>query len=173
MKRLVVTFFFTGYVPRLPGTTASLVVVLLVGLYYSYYAAPWPLAALAASMLFAGLGLGRWAIAHFGSNDPKQFVLDEACGQLVAGLGAAPVFQSADSVWFRLSAALDLPLSGAVWMALAAGFVLFRALDILKPPPIRQAERLPAGFGIMADDLLAGLAAGVIVLALGVPFGGG
>ncbi len=74
-------------------------------------------------------------------------VLDEVAGQ-----------------WLSL---LFVPVGGgwrAVWVTVAA-FVLFRAFDILKPPPARQLERLPAGWGILADDLAAGVMANVVLQA--------
>jgi phosphatidylglycerophosphatase A len=57
-----------------------------------------------------------------------------------------------------------------VWPALLAGFILFRAFDIVKPPPVRALERLPEGTGIVVDDLGAGIYA-LIVLQLLLHFG--
>jgi phosphatidylglycerophosphatase A len=69
-----------------------------------------------------------------GREDPGHVVIDEVAGQLIA-LIAIP----------------------ADWRHAALSLLLFRAFDILKPPPIRQLERLPAGTGIMLDDVAAGL----------------
>jgi phosphatidylglycerophosphatase A len=69
-----------------------------------------------------------------GIKDPQFVVIDEVAGQLVA--------------------LIAVPLS---WKSLLAGFILFRAFDILKPPPVRQLEALPEGAGIMLDDVAAGL----------------
>lgn len=149
MKRLLVTFFYTGYAPVVPGTLAALVATALAWLYYTQSDNPWPLVALSLSGLFAGLACGRWAIAHFQNDDPGQFVLDEAAGQLLACAAATPL----------------VPAPWPVEIRLAIAFILFRVLDIAKPPPIRQAERLPGGLGIMADDLIAGAAAGALLLA--------
>ncbi|MFO0838091.1 MAG: phosphatidylglycerophosphatase A [Phycisphaerae bacterium] len=94
--------------------------------------------------------LGDWAIQRFGRKDPKPFVLDEFAGQWVSLLGAA-----------------TLTAPGAVFTAhVGCQFVLFRIFDVLKPPPARQLERLPAGWGIVADDLVAGLFANVAGLLL-------
>ena len=57
-----------------------------------------------------------------------------------------------------------------VW--LATGFVVFRIFDILKPPPIVQAERLPDGTGIVADDMVAGLCAGLVLWGLHATYQG-
>jgi phosphatidylglycerophosphatase A len=148
MKRLLVTFFCTGYAPWAPGTLAALAATALAWLLYRWNEQPWPLVALAASATCAGLGLGRWAISHFRNEDPGQFVLDEAAGQLLACAAATPLIPAPWPLEFRL----------------ATAFVLFRFFDIVKPPPIRQAERLPAGWGIMADDLLAGIVSGALLL---------
>jgi phosphatidylglycerophosphatase A len=89
---------------------------------------------------------GEWAIRRFQRADPHEFVLDEFAGQWVA--------------------LLALPLAGPVdAIALAAvvfgQFILFRLADIVKPPPARQFERLPAGWGILMDDLMAGVYANI------------
>jgi len=72
--------------------------------------------------------------------DPQSVVIDEVAGQLVS--------------------LIAVPLS---WKTFLAGLILFRVFDILKPPPVRQLERLPEGFGIVADDLGAGLYALVVM----------
>lgn len=80
------------------------------------------------------------------SKDSDFVVIDEVAGQLVSLLG--------------------VPLNGA---CVLTAFVLFRAFDIVKPPPVRQLEQLPAGVGIVFDDLAAGLyAAGLLQFALRV-----
>jgi phosphatidylglycerophosphatase A len=76
--------------------------------------------------------------------DPGRIVIDEYVGMLVTMAGH------------------DLTL----W-SLVKGFILFRAFDILKPYPIRKLERLPGGYGIMADDLLAGIFASIALFLLG------
>jgi len=77
-----------------------------------------------------------------GEKDPSHVVIDEVAGQLVT-LVACPI----------------------LWKPLLAGFILFRAFDIVKPPPIRRLEKLPEGTGIVVDDLGAGVY-GLIVLQL-------
>jgi phosphatidylglycerophosphatase A len=75
-----------------------------------------------------------------GSKDPQFVVIDETAGQLITLIGA--------------------PL---VWKTFLAGFILFRVFDIVKPPPIRQLEKLPEGTGIVVDDVGAGLYAWVVL----------
>ena len=150
MRKLLTTFFYVGYVPGAPGTAASVVVAALAGVYFWHVSSPWPVAVAVLVLAGIGVGVGRWAIGHFGSKDPKQFVLDEAAGQALACVGATPALAGGFSLWVNVAAAL----------------VLFRIFDILKPPPVRQAERLPGGWGIVADDLVAGaVSAAVLLLA--------
>lgn len=89
---------------------------------------------------------GEWAIQRFQRADPREFVLDEFAGQ-----------------WIAL---LALPLAGhlsptALAAVVFSQFVLFRVADVIKPPPARQFEKLPAGWGILMDDLMAGVYANI------------
>ena len=142
-RRTVATFFGLGFFPIAPGTLASLAVVLL----YKFLAVDrmplvWPIAAV--FVLFAVGGLAAEGYAReLEQRDPGRIVIDEACGQLIALVGL-----------------------GAAWQPLLVSFVLFRGLDILKPNPIRKLEALPWGLGIMADDVAAGLAAGLLTHGL-------
>ena len=86
-----------------------------------------------------------------GLKDPQFVVIDEVAGQLIA-LSFVPVS----------------------WQSLLAGFILFRAFDMLKPPPLRSFERLPEGMGIVIDDVGAGLyALAVMQILLHVSLGHG
>lgn len=126
-----------GKTPVAPGTAGSLVGVVLYVLVYE--AGPvWPFIATA---LAAALAVWSGGIAErlLGKKDPSAVVADEVAGQMVCLLGAAPGLAH-----------------------LLAGFLLFRVWDIVKP--FRWAEKFPGGWGIAADDLLAG-AAGWIMLA--------
>jgi phosphatidylglycerophosphatase A len=89
-------------------------------------------------------GLGVWAADRAARalrlKDPGPVVIDEAAGLLVT-LAGVPV----------------------TWLSAVLAFFLFRAMDILKPPPARQAEALPGGWGIMIDDLFAGVYANLLL----------
>ncbi len=114
------------------------------------------------------LALGVWAAdaadAHFGSHDDGRIVVDEVVGQLLTWL---PLLM------LPVSAGGGVGVRGAGWLSLATffwvvtGFVLFRVLDIWKPGPVRWAERsLRGGLGVMMDDVVAGVLAGLALAAL-------
>jgi phosphatidylglycerophosphatase A len=129
------TFLGCGYVPVAPGTFASLVAALI----HAAVLVRLPLAArvaVIAATFLLGVFAATAAAPSFGRKDPRPIVIDEVAGQWTA-----------------------LLLAPAAWPALLIGFLLFRVLDILKPLGIRRLEALPAGWGIMADDMAAGLAA--------------
>ena len=127
-----------GGVGRLPvargtlGTLAGL--ALFWGARHFISADPWltPMTGVGAAGAILVL-LGRWCEAHYGAKDPQEVVLDEVAGIFLTFAG----------------------FSFLSWTDLAVGFACFRALDIAKPFPARQAERLPHGWGILADDLAA------------------
>lgn len=149
-RLMCLTGLGTGWLPLVPGTWGSAAaVVLLLPIWYGLAAVGAPRWSVDV-LLLAGIGLashlavrwGWWAIAHWGRADPRQFTLDELAGQWVALLGA-PIALSADA--------------SALACVLGGQFLLFRVFDVLKPPPARALEHLPTGWGILADDLAAGL----------------
>lgn len=153
VARLVATCGFIGRLPHAPGTFGA-----LVGLAAVFLTRGLP--PLTGAALFLGAAaLGTWAAHRYaaasGRKDPPEVVVDEACGMWLAAFGAIPPADPA-------AAGGGEPIPFAL---LLGAFVLFRALDILKPPPLRQLERLPGGFGIMADDLAAGLVTRVLLFA--------
>ena len=127
-----------GLFPVAPATLASLVAVAVYGVLPIGGDSPAFLALIAASLL-----VGPWCCGSLTSEtdpDPKRAVWDEVAG-----------------VWLTC---LFLPKT-LPW--LAAAFLLFRVLDVLKPWPIREYERLPGGYGIMADDVAAGVLGAAIL----------
>ncbi len=131
LSTAIATGLGVGYVPKAPGTAASLVAM---GLWYWWY----PTHGIQWIGCATLIPLGIWAAGRFekrlGRHDPSQAVIDEVAG-----------------MWLALAA---LPRSLGV---ACAAFLLFRVLDIFKPPPIRQAGQVPGGVGIMLDDVVAGL----------------
>ncbi len=134
-----------GYWPWGPGTAGSLVGVILA----------WAMAKqfdLTTGFLFLPLTIIAtwpcvWAstVAAGATKDPQFIVIDEVLGQ-----------------WLTLAGAATLN-----WQALAIGFVLFRIFDIVKPWPVRRFEALPKGWGIVADDLMAGVYGAIVLFWLG------
>jgi phosphatidylglycerophosphatase A len=147
---LIATFFGAGRLRPGPGTWGSLATVVLWWLLASHVpaAARLPVILVLIAMVVAiGIPAATLEARGSGKRDPSHVVIDEVAGQLVT-LIAAPV----------------------VWQALLCGFILFRAFDIVKPPPVRSLEKLPEGTGIVVDDLGAGVYA-LIVLQLLLHFG--
>jgi phosphatidylglycerophosphatase A len=136
--RLVATGLGSGYSPVAPGTAGSLVGLLLF-LPLARLGWPMQLAAAAALTLVGTLAAGRVA-RELGRKDPGLVVVDEVAGQ-----------------WITF---LALPLTPVTALA---GFLLFRVMDIVKPWPARDLERLPGGIGIMADDVAAGIYAQLLL----------
>ena len=170
-----------GYLPVAPGTWGSLAGVLIWVLTMFYL--PVLLAksggaihSLALFFVWAGLlvatllaAVGVWAsdraAKYSGTKDPQFVVIDEVSGQHLAlflGIVLPTLRQLASS------GLLGLGASGTYYVvfhlslkSLLLGFILFRAFDIWKPFPARQAESLPGGWGIMADDWVAGVYAAI------------
>lgn len=139
---LVATAGYVGLAPVAPGTWGSAVGVCLL-LLVRLTANP----ALEALLLAAVLAGGVWAATlterRYGRSDPGAIVIDEIAGMLIT------------LFWIP-----------ATWLGFLVGFLAFRIFDIFKPFPARAAERLPAGWGVMADDVVAGLYAYVTVRVL-------
>ncbi len=89
-------------------------------------------------------------IKAMGKNDPGEIVVDEVAGQAVTFLAVVPFMSSFTTDQICTTTVL--------------GFLLFRLFDIAKPWPVRRLERYPEGWGILADDLLAGVYAGIVLL---------
>lgn len=137
------TFFGAGYLHPGPGTHASLITAVFWWVLATRLAPTQHLpvlAVLALAVTLVGIPAATIVARESGRKDPQQVVIDEVAGQMIALLGF-PYF---------------LPLN---WKYLLAGLILFRAFDIVKPPPVRQLEKLPGGWGIMLDDVAAGLLA--------------
>jgi phosphatidylglycerophosphatase A len=116
-------------------------------------------------LLLAALGVsaGRSVSQHSGVKDPQFVVIDEVSGvHLSLILGLAPLapltlLRPEDAATFALYSGMSI----LNWKFLLAGFLLFRFFDITKPFPCRRLEKLPGGWGIMADDWMAGVYAAI------------
>jgi phosphatidylglycerophosphatase A len=138
---LLATGFGAGFSPIAPGTAGSAVGVLL---FWPLAGRPlWMVGAAAVAVFLLGVAGATRVERHEGREDPGLVVVDEVVG-----------------MWVSL---LALPFS---WQTALAGFVLFRVMDVVKPFPARRLEDLPGGWGIMADDVMAGIYANLVLQAL-------
>lgn len=133
----VATALGVGYVPFAPGTFGSAVGLLL---WFVLPSSPIAQAAAIVVVCVVGSWSGSVAERYFGRVDPGHVVVDEVAGMLVT-LFLVPVG----------------------WIGAIAGFLLFRISDIIKPYPANRLERLPGGIGIMADDVMAGVYANLVL----------
>jgi phosphatidylglycerophosphatase A len=115
-------------------------------------------------LAYLGVRCGTQVAEFAGVKDPQYVVIDEVSGvHLALILGLAPlmfpevIWHASSGVVFGLYAGMSL----LNWKYLLAGFLLFRLFDILKPFPCRRLENLPGGWGIMADDWMAGVYAAI------------
>ncbi len=141
--------FGCGLSPLAPGSVGSLagmVILYLVSLALPADLSYWQRAALIGAMSAAGSVVGIWATGRMSTPDnpdPGSATWDEFVG-----------------MWLTC---LFLPLGSPIW--LASAFIVFRAFDVVKPWPCRRLERLPAGWGIMLDDVGAGAWGALVMLA--------
>ncbi len=133
------TVFGVGYVGFAPGTFGSAAGLVLWWLLPA--STPIHLAVIV-GLFVIGSWAGNVAERHFGKTDPGQVVLDEVIGMLVT-----------------------LLLNPVGWGGALAGFLLFRAADIVKPYPANRLEALHGGLGVMADDVMAGIYANLALRA--------
>ena len=177
-----------GYIPFAPGTLGSLAGALLSLLpWWSVYfwiavlshgdsgfgisaggvgLDPFLFVQICIAAVVAAMGVwsANRAARFWSQNDPQRVVIDEVSGQhLALLLGCAiPLSLKAELVgWSGFPLGLVTVHSPLNWKYLLVGFILFRVFDVWKPFPARQAESLPGGWGIMADDWVAGICAGI------------
>jgi phosphatidylglycerophosphatase A len=146
IARLIGTWFGCGYAPIAPGTVASLAAVAIAfGLHYWLTWPPFVFVLLAATLIAPGVWAAGVVARDLGVEDPNLVVVDEVIGQWIAIAGATTLN----------------------WKSWLGAFLLFRIIDIWKPPPIRKLEELPGGIGIVADDMLAGVYAALVIFGAG------
>ena len=137
LSTVVASGLGAGYAPVAPGTFGSAVGLLL---FWPVHALPsWALAVGTAVLALGGVAAGGRLASRMKVEDPGRVVIDEVAG-----------------MWVTL---LFLPFD---WRTALVGFVAFRIMDVVKPWPARQMEDLPGGWGIMADDLMAGVYANLL-----------
>jgi phosphatidylglycerophosphatase A len=171
---LLATWFGLGYLPKAPGTWGSLagvVLTVLVGLgvlgatlstdfrIHDRYVMAFLAIPIVFCLVIAIVGVLTSARVsdYSGKKDPQFVVIDEVSGQMLTLL---------IGLWAPAGGGRSLvtvPTPWHVFAPLLAGFILFRLFDIWKPFPIRKLEKLPGGWGIMADDWLAGIYAAILL----------
>ncbi|MEO6327182.1 MAG: phosphatidylglycerophosphatase A [Thermoanaerobaculia bacterium] len=152
----IATWFGSGFLPLVPGTWGSLATIPVFHLVHAWAGLPGTVVFTVAVTLLGGVAAHR-AAARLRISDPSQIVIDEVAGQSIALLFVYELFPASGGSLLFLS-------------MIALSFVLFRIFDIWKPGPVGWLERLPGGLGIMSDDLLAGLFAGLLVAATHLAF---
>jgi len=142
IAKLIATVFYVGLIPIAPGTFGT---IAAIPLFYALSFTPLYLY-LAITVLIILISVWASGVAEeiFGRTDPGEIVADEVCGYLVTMI-LVPV--TLGNIFF--------------------GFLLFRLFDIAKPYPIRKFERLPGGWGIVMDDVMAGVYSCITLHILG------
>ena len=144
LSELVVTVLGLGKLPLARGTWGTLGAVAVYALAAGTVGTaehPWFLPALTLVLTLACIAYGPWAERFYRRKDPPRVVLDEVAGYLLA----VSFFPAAEPLRVGLLT-----------------FVLFRLFDIVKPFPARRSQKLPAGLGVVADDLIAGAYAALL-----------
>jgi len=150
LNKLIVSGMGTGYLPIAPGTwgSAAVTALFLLAAWASggrWHCVSGTMLVIVVSAGVACVALGKFAEKAYGRKDPSQCTIDEWAGQAVTYLLMPPFLCTASFGW-------------AHWLFVAAlGFVAFRIADIIKPPPARKLEKLPAGWGVLLDDLASGI----------------
>ena len=153
-KRMLTSCLGLGWLPVAPGTWGSFPPAIGFALMCQFGAPAVATAVVMALMIAAGsvvcVKFAPEAIAATGKEDPREVVADEFAGQAVSLLTIALAMPAGLAAW-------------QIWAVAGIGFLAFRVFDIAKPWPIRKLEKLPQGWGILADDLLAGVFGAVVV----------
>lgn len=140
---IIATFFYVGRIPLAPGTWGTVAAIPLYylisisGIPYYFY--------ILLTLIFILVSVWAAGVTEkvYRMTDPGFIVADEVCGYLVTMILVPPTVKN-----------------------IILGFVLFRIFDIIKPPPSRQMERLQGGWGVVMDDVLAGVYACIILHVL-------
>lgn len=147
LARMIATWFYAGYTPKAPGTAGSLAATAIALVLASSLSWTPREIALLGALLFP---IGVWAAGVVAKEtkleDPQIVVADEVVGQWISFAGIT---------------------SRVTWATALAAFVLFRIFDMWKPWPTRRLEKLHGGWGIVADDVMAGLYAALVMFAAG------
>jgi phosphatidylglycerophosphatase A len=147
LAKILATGFGSGYSPLAPGTAGALLAAIGIGLWsdhgsISFYP-EWTQLAILSGIALLLLIIGVWScnmLEKDWGKDPQRIVIDEMLGLTIS--------------------LIAVPLN---WKTIAVGFILFRLFDIWKPLGIKKLESIKGGWGIMLDDLLAGVYANIVL----------
>jgi len=142
IAKLIATFFYVGLIPIGPGTFGTLAAIPLF--YVLSFTPLYLYLAITVVIILISVRASTVAEEVFGKTDPGQVVADEVCGYLITMI-LVPVTLS----------------------NIFLGFLLFRFFDIAKPYPVRKFEKLPGGWGIVMDDVMAGVYSCITLHILG------
>ena len=156
MSKIIATFFYTGLLPKAPGTWGSLAALPFAVILHIFGGFP---ALLCATLII--FFIGWWATIQETrgkeNHDPGEIVIDEVVGQWIALMPFSYI------LWRH-----DVP--SLPWPGLVAAFIAFRLFDILKPWPVSWADRKNTAFGVMLDDVLAGILAAIVTVLAGMAY---
>jgi phosphatidylglycerophosphatase A len=143
---LVATWFGFGYSPKAPGTAGSVAALAIgIALHEVWGWSGWHFAALAAVIFPVAVWAAGETARVKNLKDPQIVVIDEVIGQWITMAGAATLN----------------------WTTYLLALALFRLFDVWKPPPVRQLEALAGGWGINADDVMAGVYGAAVLMVAG------
>lgn len=156
LPKLIATSFGAGFWPWGPGT-AGAVVGLLLWMPVALIPSVWGAFGLTCGLITVFTALGVWSATvaerHWGP-DPSRVVMDETVGQWITMLPLCSLAGAAS--WH----------DSRLWIGALISLILFRFFDIVKPLGVRRMEALPSGWGVMADDILAGIYGGICMLLI-------
>ena len=142
---LIATWFGCGFAPVAPGTAGSLAALVIAIALHTYNGSGrGTFLVLAIILLLPGIWAAGVVAKRVNQTDPHIVVVDEVIGQWITLAGTAT---------FN-------------WKSWSVAFLFFRMLDVWKPPPARQFESLPGGWGIVADDVMAGVYGALAIFLL-------
>ena len=157
MTRLIATFFYTGLLPKAPGTWGSVAAWLFAVIGF-WLGLPTQILFL---LIIIVTFVGWWATAvetrGSDDHDPSEIVIDEVAGQWIALLPLYAIAQDLNLMERFQSGASTFQHALNLNILFFTAFILFRIFDIFKPWPVSWADRTGSAFGVMLDDILAGL----------------
>ncbi len=147
---IISTGFGTGFIPGAPGTYAAFLALVIWYVFYLTVSAT-ALLWITVALIVLNMAVGVWTsnvMERYWGEDPRTVVIDEFIG-----------------VWIPCLVCITPDKMHTLWLSVA-GFALFRVIDIFKPLGCRKMERFGGGWGVMLDDVLAGVYALIIVVAM-------